>query len=244
MHRAKWSHGLWLIRARLALLSASLAALVVAGVSLTAAAGPENLGSIAVSDANGAASTVAEPDAAGPGAPAVSRGDVGRANSAVGKTTAGDRSHDQSAPVRLRVAAVELDVPLDANGVRSDGLMEIPDDGDRAGWYRYGAAPGEGSGSVVLAGHVDTDEGLGAMAALREVPLDAVVKVELEDGSVHAYEVVGRETIVKDDLPTDDIFDRSGPERLALITCGGPWRSAESGYRDNIIVVATPVDQH
>jgi len=149
---------------------------------------------------------------------------------------------DGTVPIRLRVGDVDLDAPLDATGVRDDGLMEIPDDGDRAGWYRYGPAPGSGAGSVVLAGHVDTNEGLGAMAALREVDLGAVVTVEMADGSSASYEIVGRETVAKDDLPTAEIFDRIGPERLTMITCGGPWRSEASSYRDNVVVVATPLD--
>ena len=95
----------------------------------------------------------------------------------------------------------------------------------------------------MLAGHVDTAEGLGAMAALREVSLGARVEVEMSDGSLITYEVMGRETIAKDELPSDDIFDRSGPARLTLITCGGPWRASESSYRDNVVVVATPVNQ-
>ncbi len=147
-----------------------------------------------------------------------------------------------SVPVRLRVEDVALDAPLDATGVRDDGLMQIPDDGDRAGWYRYGPAPGVGKGSVVLAGHVDTKEGPGAMAALRDVDLGALVSVDMADGTKATYEIIGRETIAKDDLPTAEIFDRSGPERLTLITCGGPWRSEASSYRDNVVVVATPVD--
>lgn len=75
--------------------------------------------------------------------------------------------------------------------MRDDGLMDIPDDGDRAGWYRYGPAPGSGAGSVVIAGHVDTKEGFGAMAALREVPLGSVVEVEMSEGDLNATEPSG-----------------------------------------------------
>ena len=145
-------------------------------------------------------------------------------------------------PVRLRVPSVDLDAPLDGVGVRDDGLMEIPDDGARAGWYRFGPTPGDDAGSAVLAGHVDTPAGLGAMAALTDVPLDAEVEVEMDDGTVLRYRVVGRETIEKAELPVDELFDRTGPARLTLVTCGGPWRYEASSYRDNVVVVAVPVD--
>ncbi len=94
----------------------------------------------------------------------------------------------------------------------------------------------------MLAGHVDSKEGLGAMAALREVDLGALVTVDMADGTTATYEIIGRETISKDELPTAEIFDRSGPERLTLITCGGPWRAEASSYRDKVVVVAMPVE--
>lgn len=127
--------------------------------------------------------------------------------------------------------------------MRADGLMQIPDDGSRVGWYRNGPAAGAAVGSVVLAGHVDTAEGLAVTTSLRAVPLESRVEAELADGSVLAYEVVGRRTVPKDDLPLDELFDRDGPARLTLITCGGPWRPEASSYRDNVVVVARPLVQ-
>lgn len=154
-----------------------------------------------------------------------------------------DTQSEVVAPTQLRVASVGLRAPVDAVGVRADGLMQIPDDGSRVGWYRHGPAAGDAVGSVVLAGHVDTDEGLGVMAALREVPLKSRVEVELADGSVVAYEVVGRRTVPKDDLALGELFDRDGSARLTLITCGGPWRPDAASYRDNVVVVARPLVQ-
>ncbi len=271
MHRAGWARGLWLIRARLALLIASLVAVTLATVSLTAAGEPQDIGSIDVAGDDSASATYV------PGETEDQRPTSGRVDPSVSPGT-DEASEDRDAsaeapggisgatgfgvpdvsrssaqlrdsprvtatPARLIVTSVDLDALLDATGVRDDGLMEIPDDGARAAWYRYGPNAGSGSGSVVLAGHVDTDEGLGAMAALREVSVGAEVEVEMSDGSVLTYEVRGRETIAKNELPSDEIFARTGPERLTLITCGGPWRAAESSYRDNVVVVATPMDQ-
>jgi hypothetical protein len=79
------------------------------------------------------------------------------------------------APVRLTVPALGVDAPLDPVGVAPDGQMALPDDVDRVGWYRFGPAPGA-AGSAVLAGHVDdAEQGLGALAALRDVLLFALV---------------------------------------------------------------------
>jgi len=229
----------------LAVLIASIVAMVSAGVGIGWAGQPADVGTIDVSSSSGQAVPVeldtvekADSDRQSQAGAALTVPDVARRSAEVDTTPDAG-----SPPAALRVPSVGLDAPLEATGVRRDGLMQIPADGARAGWYRYGATPGEGAGSVVLAGHVDTAEGLGAMAALREVDRGAHVEVELADGTVAEYEVVGRKTISKDVLPTDTIFDRDGPERLTLITCGGPWRSSQQSYRDNVVVVATPTEK-
>ncbi|MGB3185127.1 MAG: class F sortase [Ornithinimicrobium sp.] len=231
MHRARW----------LVVLVVCLVAVVTAGFTILSTGQPQDVGSIEVAgtestedatEQTAAANSEDDGERAG-AAPAVP--EVNRSSARAGEVVQAEM------PVRIRVADVDLDAPVDATGVAADGLMEIPDDGDRTGWYRYGSSPGGGQGSVVIAGHVDTKAGLGAMAALREVPLKTVVQVEMSDGEVREYEIVGRETVPKNDLPTETIFDREGPERLTLITCGGPWRDSESSYRDNVVVVATPL---
>ena len=55
------------------------------------------------------------------------------------------------------------------------------------------------------------------------------------------YRVVGKQTIVKQRLPTERLFARDGPPRLVLITCGGPFDAELRSYRDNLVVLAEPV---
>ncbi|MGB5952456.1 MAG: class F sortase, partial [Ornithinimicrobium sp.] len=221
----------------------SLVASVTAGFAIATSGAPADVGSIEVADQSEASGQDTSEQTAQPSSDDERAG----AAPAVPEVSRSSAQPEQDAPTeqptRLRVADVGLDAPIDATGVRDDGLMEIPDDGERVGWYRFGAAPGSGTGSVVIAGHVDTAEGLGAMAALREVPVGALVEVQMSDGVLREYEIVGRETVPKDDLPTAEIFERGGPERLTLITCGGPWRNSESSYRDNVVVVATPTER-
>ncbi len=121
--------------------------------------------------------------------------------------------------------------------------MVIPAEIDRVGWYRFGSAPGAEQGHAVLAGHVDAaGKGPGVLFDLRGVEIGTVVTVVDEAGAEHRYEVVGRETIVKDVLPVDDIFARDGEHRLIVVTCGGPFIPELSSYRDNVVVTAVPVD--
>jgi hypothetical protein len=143
-------------------------------------------------------------------------------------------------PVRLEVPALGVDAPLEQAGVRPDGQMELPDDVGRAGWYRFGPAPGA-PGSAVLAGHVDdAEQGLGALAPLREAEPGQEVLVTDAAGTTTRWRVVSRELLDKQALPVDLLFGREGPPRLTLVTCGGPFLPDVGGYRDNVVVVAEP----
>lgn len=144
-------------------------------------------------------------------------------------------------PVRLTVPARGVDAPVDPVGVAPSGAMELPEDVDRVGWYRFGPAPGSGEGTSVLAGHVDdVEQGLGALAPLGGAEPGDELLVEAADGAVSRWQVVSRELVEKPGVPLGDLFARSGPARLAVVTCGGPFDPARGTYRDNLVVVAVP----
>ncbi len=144
-------------------------------------------------------------------------------------------------PARVTLPARGLDVPVDPVGTAPDGQMALPDDVGRAGWYRFGPVPGA-PGSAVVAGHVDdAEQGLGAMAALREAePGDEVVVTDAA-GAATRWRVTARELLDKQALPVEVLFRRDGPPRLTLVTCGGPFLPEVGGYRDNVVVVAEPL---
>ena len=127
--------------------------------------------------------------------------------------------------MRLVVAGAGIDAPVDPVGVTRDGLMQLPDDVHRVGWYRFGPAPGQPEGTAVLAGHVDAwDQGLGALGRLRGVAPGQAVEVDDSAGAVTRWQVVTRQLVVKEALPLAELFARAGPPRLVLLTCGGPVR--------------------
>jgi hypothetical protein len=53
--------------------------------------------------------------------------------------------------------------------------------------------------------------------------------------------VVSRELIEKQVLPLASLFQRAGPPRLVLVTCGGEFIPELRSYRDNVVVVSEPV---
>lgn len=165
--------------------------------------------------------------------------DVPVRSAALSSLTADDAA---PAPTRLVVEALGIDIPLDPVGVAADGQMEIPEYAERGGWYRFGAKPGDATGTVVIAAHVDSiaTEGLGPFAALTDAEAGQVAVVHLADGTQVTYEVTGRTAVAKPEVAWPDVFDRDGPPRLVLVTCGGSFRSDVRSYSDNILVTASP----
>lgn len=146
-----------------------------------------------------------------------------------------------AAPTVLAVPRLGATMEVDPVGVDRRGDMVIPDDPRVAGWYRYGADPGSATGATVLAAHVDDRErGTGPLARLGTLRRGDPVTVSA-GGVDHVYRVATVLRLDKGELDTEDLFDREGPSRLHLVTCGGDFDRATGHYEDNIVVVATPV---
>lgn len=145
-------------------------------------------------------------------------------------------------PLSVEVPSEGIAVSVIPVGVQPDGLMELPADVKVAGWYRFGADPLSAEGTTVIAAHVDSIEyGLGPFAGLKRLPAGTEIVVGMQDGSTVRYAIESVTSILKEQLPLADVFDRSGAPRLVLITCGGQFDYTASSYSDNIVVVATPV---
>ncbi|MGW7264504.1 class F sortase [Streptomyces sp. NPDC054842] len=121
----------------------------------------------------------------------------------------------------------------------ADGEVAVPKDARSSGWWALGSPAGASRGTVLIAGHVDTRAGLGAFAAIHDLPLGAKVRVIAADGHSYAYVVAARRTYPQRNLPRD-LFTRRGAPRLALLTCGGTFERETGGYDSNLVVYATP----
>lgn len=179
-----------------------------------------------------------EPEAAGPTTPAAPLPDVPVRDSSVGAQPVAD----VVAPVDLSLPTLGVDLPVDPVGVDDDGQMEIPPLAERAGWYRFGPAPGSPEGSAVIAAHVDSvaSAGLGPFARLRDLEPGDPAVVDLADGSTVTYTVREVTSSPKTDVTWPDVFVRDGAPQLVLITCGGTWQPKVRHYSDNVIVYLSP----
>jgi sortase (surface protein transpeptidase) len=145
-----------------------------------------------------------------------------------------------AAPVGIRIPTLGVEAPVVPVDVGPDRFLTVPDDPAVVGWWREGASPGSGAGSVVLDGHVDTHvNGPGAFFRLAELEAGDDVVLETTNGTP-TYRVVSEVLYPKEQLPLD-VFDPSGDPRLVLISCGGPFDRTLRRYTDNVVVSAVPL---
>ena len=62
----------------------------------------------------------------------------------------------------------------------------------------------------------------------------------MSDGSVQSWTVTEVRLVAKPELPVADVFSRTGPPTLTLVTCGGSFDSRTHHYRSNVVVTAAP----
>ncbi|MEW2327217.1 class F sortase [Micromonospora chersina] len=215
-------------RGALAAMAAGVAALTAATVVACGSRPAEDVGAeeaAALASATPAATATATGDPSVP----VNAGTLPAAGAAV-------------PPVGLRIPPIGVTATVDPVGInRRTEEFEVPPSVDRVGWYRYGPGLEAGTGSVVIAGHVDSaDQGRGAFFRLRELDRGDTLTVTGSDGRERPYRVVAREEYAKTRIPLDRYFARDGSPRLTLITCGGPFDAKTRHYRDNIVVTAVP----
>lgn len=135
----------------------------------------------------------------------------------------------------LQVRATVLPV------VASHGTLGVPDDPAQVGWWTGSALPGASTGSVVIDGHVDSaTTGPGALFRLANLHTGDLILLTTTTGDRRSYTITGRRVYLKAGGLPPALFAATGPPRLVLISCGGPFNRATGSYLDNIAVFAVP----
>lgn len=144
-----------------------------------------------------------------------------------------------SAPTSLSVNAGAA--PVDSVQV-SDGVLHPPEDVNRLAWWKDSALPGT-AGTTVITGHVNLRGTDGFAKQFIDLKPGTPIDVVTADGDVESYAVTEVSNYNKAaEFPLDKLNALSGPEVLALITCGGEFVGPPFGYEDNVIAWATPTD--
>lgn len=143
-------------------------------------------------------------------------------------------------PIAVRLPRLGVRAPVDPVGT-TDGELQVPEDGNRLGWWTGSVVAGSPSGSTVVDGHIDTPQGRGVFYHLKDIRADDLVVVTVAGGATVTYRVTERRTYAKaGGLPAEVFGDAHGPHRLVLITCGGTYDVAAATYDDNVVVTAVP----
>lgn len=159
----------------------------------------------------------------------------------------------QSASNRLVIPSIGANAPIIPEGASgpNGGALDIPSSVHVIGWWDGAwrsptglvrekvARPGQ-PGVALLAGHIDSAaQGHGALYRLQQVKRGADVTVYGQRGAVTKWKVTRLQVVSKSALP-DALFVDTGPPRLAIVSCGGPFDASTGHYVDNVIAWATP----
>jgi LPXTG-site transpeptidase (sortase) family protein len=146
------------------------------------------------------------------------------------------------APQRLDLPSIGITAAVYPIGTQGSATLVPPSDYTTVGWWSQGAEPGEGQGTTIVAGHT-VHTGGGALDNLGSVRVGDEVTLERATQDLR-YDVTSVTTYRKGTLArrAAQVFNQTGPERLAIVTCGD-WNGEI--YLSNVVVIATnpqPVD--
>lgn len=140
-------------------------------------------------------------------------------------------------PVRLQIPKLQVDTHVIYVGLTKAGNMSVPTNVIDAGWYKYGALPGN-SGTAVIAGHLDGLRGEpGVFSNLSKlVPGDTVTVTE-SNGQAVSFVVRETKSYPQTEQPSE-VFTSISGSHLNLITCTGSWDSSEHQFAKRLVVFA------
>lgn len=162
---------------------------------------------------------------------AVSKGATGEARAASAPVLAPDSLSIPS----LGTSAALVTEPL------LNGSLSIPPDVKHVGIWSGGAKTYSTTGTVLLAGHINWyNQGNGALYNLSTVKPGAAVYVSGPTGTTTSWTITSLRVYPQTGLPVSQIFAPTGPRRLVIVTCGGPFNYTTHLYADNVVATAIP----
>jgi hypothetical protein len=137
-------------------------------------------------------------------------------------------------PATLVIPTLGLRAVVETVGMDAQGRMAVPSQPDRVAWFSLGPAPGD-AGDAVIDGHLDWTSGPAVFWLLGRLRPGDEVDVVRADGSQARF-LVDATRNVPYDARLDQLFTRTGPPSLSLITCSGTWDRRRGTYLDRLLV--------
>jgi hypothetical protein len=143
-------------------------------------------------------------------------------------------------PVALTIPAIGVQTSLIQLGLTATGALQVPSSTAVAGWYTGSPRPG-GTGSAIIAGHIDSYLGPGVFFHLSQVRPGDLVYVRRADGTLAVFRVTAVQSYAKSQFPTQAVYGATPDAELRLITCGGTFDYQTRSYLGNTVVYAVQV---
>jgi hypothetical protein len=146
----------------------------------------------------------------------------------------------RSEPTRITIPKIKVDAAIIPVGVNENGTVQVPplNRAQLAGWYRFGATPGE-PGNTVIVGHVDSAKiGPAVFFRLGALRPGDTIGVTRADGRLATFVVERIKSYPKTAFPTDLVYGATDRPGLQVVTCGGKFDRKTREYPDNIVVSA------
>ncbi len=159
---------------------------------------------------------------------AVGRGDLPKFDPKRFRTFVGDGTVPEAKggfnPIEIDIPKIAITAAIEQVGI-VEGVMQVPEDAWKVGWYESLAQPGDRT-NVVMAGHKDW-WGIGPVVFwnLEQLLPGDKVYLRAEDGTGSTY-VVTESFQVDAGIDAREIIGDHGTETLTLITCGGTFNGA------------------
>ncbi|HEY7199450.1 MAG TPA: class F sortase [Candidatus Dormibacteraeota bacterium] len=144
-------------------------------------------------------------------------------------------------PAELVIEKLRVRAPIEVKGIDAHNVMEAPDRGTDAAWYRFTAQPGAGS-NAVFAGHRDFGQ-VGNPAIfwhLDQLMAGDLVEIVSAQRTEIRYRVTQTWDYTLTDIPMAKVLATDRTDEVTLITCAGSY-SRGVGYDRRLVVRAVRV---
>jgi len=138
---------------------------------------------------------------------------------------------------RLVIPTIGVDAPIESVGLDAQNAMAAPSRLDNVGWFSRGSAPGE-PGDAVIDGHYGLPLTPAVFRHLDQLRPGDIMQVIWPDGRRLQFRIATAAVLPANSPPPADVFSRSGPARVSLITCAGTWEQGQRTYSERLIVTA------
>lgn len=137
-------------------------------------------------------------------------------------------------PVRIVIPAISAAASIIPVGIEKEGVMQVPP-AQKAGWYKLGPVPGA-SGPSVIVGHVYFNHERDVFYNLKRLQPGDEIQVYDGSGDVAVFVVDSKEEVLKNQLPTEKIWNETSDPVIRLVTCGGTFDPVTRHFLSNVIV--------